>query len=220
MIWLALDASTYTGSVACFRDALLLGDATVAMRGRETEALMPAVADVMREAGVAPGSLDRVACGAGPGSFTSLRIAGAIAKGLCVSTGCSLASFSSMALIAAGAWRDRAERVLVAVDALRGEHYAQLYALDEAGMVTVAGELQLLSSVELPQWAEEHGATLVGPDQEGGLQMPMASNAARITNMIRLHTAAELAEWEPVYGRLAEAQVRWEAEQGRPLDGG
>jgi tRNA threonylcarbamoyladenosine biosynthesis protein TsaB len=27
----------------------------------------------------------------------------------------------------------------------------------------------------------------------------------------------DLASWEPEYGRLAEAQVRWEAAHGRPL---
>jgi len=27
----------------------------------------------------------------------------------------------------------------------------------------------------------------------------------------------DLASWEPDYGRLAEAQVRWEAAHGRPL---
>jgi tRNA threonylcarbamoyladenosine biosynthesis protein TsaB len=27
----------------------------------------------------------------------------------------------------------------------------------------------------------------------------------------------DLAGWEPDYGRLAEAQVRWEAVHGRPL---
>jgi tRNA threonylcarbamoyladenosine biosynthesis protein TsaB len=27
----------------------------------------------------------------------------------------------------------------------------------------------------------------------------------------------DLASWEPDYGRLAEAQVRWEAEHGRAL---
>jgi tRNA threonylcarbamoyladenosine biosynthesis protein TsaB len=26
-----------------------------------------------------------------------------------------------------------------------------------------------------------------------------------------------LATWEPAYGRLAEAQVKWEAAHGRPL---
>jgi tRNA threonylcarbamoyladenosine biosynthesis protein TsaB len=29
----------------------------------------------------------------------------------------------------------------------------------------------------------------------------------------------DLASWEPSYGRLAEAQVRWEAAHGRPLQG-
>jgi tRNA threonylcarbamoyladenosine biosynthesis protein TsaB len=29
---------------------------------------------------------------------------------------------------------------------------------------------------------------------------------------------ADLATWEPAYGRLAEAQVKWEAAHGRALE--
>ena len=35
--------------------------------------------------------------------------------------------------------------------------------------------------------------------------------------MIDATPAADLAMWQPAYGRLAEAQVKWEAERGRPL---
>ena len=37
--------------------------------------------------------------------------------------------------------------------------------------------------------------------------------------MIDAADAADLAAWEPAYGRLAEAQVKWEAAHGRPLAG-
>ena len=73
---LALDASTYSGSVALIRDGVVVADAVAAMRGEHEERLMPAIASVLSEHGVLVDQLDAVACGAGPGSFTSLRIAG------------------------------------------------------------------------------------------------------------------------------------------------
>ena len=90
MITLALEASTYAGSAALLRDDRLVGERSVAMRGREHEALMPAVAELLTQHDVVPGEIDRVVCGAGPGSFTSLRIAGAIAKGMALAAVCPL----------------------------------------------------------------------------------------------------------------------------------
>ena len=36
--------------------------------------------------------------------------------------------------------------------------------------------------------------------------------------MLDATPAADVAGWEPVYGRLAEAQVKWEAIHGRSLE--
>ena len=83
-VMLALDASTYEGSVAVFRDSRLAAERTVAMRGEREERLMPAVADALGAAGAGAADVSAIVCGAGPGSFTSLRIAAAIAKGLAV----------------------------------------------------------------------------------------------------------------------------------------
>ena len=124
---LVLEAATYVGSVALIDGARLLGERTVAMRGREHEALMPAVADLLRDCGLEPAALGRVVCGAGPGSFTSLRIAGGIAKGLAMSAGVPLVPVSSLALVVASQEPFVAGRYLAAIDALRGEHYVALY---------------------------------------------------------------------------------------------
>ena len=90
MITLVLEASTYAGSAAVIDGARILAERAVAMRGREHEALMPSVAEVLADAGVGPRAIERVVCGAGPGSFTSLRIAGAIAKGISLAAVCPL----------------------------------------------------------------------------------------------------------------------------------
>ena len=52
------------------------------MKSAEHERLMPAVAACLDRARVDVDVVTRVVCGAGPGSFTSLRIAGAIARAL------------------------------------------------------------------------------------------------------------------------------------------
>ena len=82
MLVLALDASTYAGSVALIRDGAIEGQSVAAMRGETEERLMPAIAALLESRSASVDALDAVACGAGPGSFTSLRIAASIAKGL------------------------------------------------------------------------------------------------------------------------------------------
>src|SRR5258705_5342630 len=99
VISVVLEAATYVGSVALLDGGRLLGERTVAMRGREHEALMPATAALLEGCGVAPEALGRVACGAVPGSFTSLRIARGIAKGRALATGIPLVPVSSLSLL-------------------------------------------------------------------------------------------------------------------------
>ena len=221
MITLVLEASTYEGSVALLRDGDLLGERTVAMRGREHEALMPAVAAVLAACGLQVGNVERVACGAGPGAFTSLRIAGAIAKGLALAVGADLVSVSSLALLVASREPYEAGRYVAAVDAMRGEHYVQTFEVDRLGVLRSDGGLGLVPSASVNEFAREHGAQPVGPEQPSPMDVrPHARAAARITNLLELSARADLAAWEPGYGRLAEAQVKWEAAHGRPLNAG
>src|SRR5690349_13337099 len=86
MITLVLDASTYDGDVAVLDDARVLAERRTVMRDALHERLMPAVAEALEAAGTEISRLDRIVCGAGPGSFTSLRIAASIAKGIAMAT--------------------------------------------------------------------------------------------------------------------------------------
>ena len=213
MITLVLEAATYAGSVALLDDARLLGERTVAMRGREHEALMPATAALLDEHGIAPRALRRIVCGAGPGSFTSLRIAG----GLAMAAGCPLVPVSSLALVVASQASLAAGRYLAAIDALRGEHYVELYDVAANGEITLISPTRLVPSGAVLATAAEHEAHVVGPGQPERSVEPHARAAARLTKLIDAAAPADLAQWEPAYGRLAEAQVKWEAAHGRPL---
>jgi tRNA threonylcarbamoyladenosine biosynthesis protein TsaB len=219
VITLVVEAATYAGSAAVLEDGVLRGERSVAMRGREHEALMPAVAELLGELGVAPTSLGRVVCGAGPGSFTSLRIAGAIAKGLALAAVCPLVPVSSLALVVASMKTPAPGRYLACLDAMRDEHYVALFEVSDQGRITSLGPEGRVASEELDHRAREWDARLVGPGQPGASDVsPHARGAARLSAMLDAGPTADLARWEPVYGRLAEAQVKWEAAHGRPLE--
>ncbi|MES2179528.1 MAG: tRNA (adenosine(37)-N6)-threonylcarbamoyltransferase complex dimerization subunit type 1 TsaB [Gemmatimonadota bacterium] len=218
MITLALESSTYEGSVALLDGVQLLGERVVTMRGREQEALMAAVGELLAAAELSPTAIRRVVCGSGPGSFTSLRISAAIAKGLAMASGAALYPVSSLRLLVESSESRRAGRFLAAVDAMRGESYVQEFEFNEGGSIVSAGALALIATPTLVQLAESRDAKLIGPQQsEGARVVPRASAARHITNMIGAWEPADLAAWEPGYGRLAEAQVKWEAVHGRAL---
>ena len=73
------------------------------MRSGAEEHLLPAIGDALREAGATVRDLGRVVCGAGPGSFTSLRVSASLAKGLAFAQQIPLLAVPSLALIAADA---------------------------------------------------------------------------------------------------------------------
>ena len=98
---LALEGETYEGSVALLADSIVVAERTIPReegdipRTRTGERLMPAVAECLAEAGVGPGEIARIVCGAGPGSFTSLRVVASVAKGLAAGYGVELFAVSS-----------------------------------------------------------------------------------------------------------------------------
>ena len=240
-ITLALDAATSAASVAVFQDGTLLAEATLDTRNRDEERLMPAIAETLARAAAAPGQVTRVVCGSGPGSFTSLRIAAAIAKGLSLSLGAELWVASSLALVVAGSDATRQPgRYLACLDAMRGEWYVRLFHVDGGGMLRAAGEGYRLPRASLEQECRRLGAVLVGPgvgpgddtgvgpgDDTGvdtGVDLDVFLDAAPHARGIARLTAGDLlvlvdrTAWEPDYGRLAEAQVKWEALHGRALE--
>jgi len=217
---LVMESSTATGSLALVRGVDVVGDSEVAMRGPDGERLMPALVALLDAANASPGRLARVVCSAGPGGFTSLRIAAAIAKGLHTSLGVEVWAVSSLALLAAGAGGARSRPVLAILDAQRGEWYSQRFARDGNGHVTPAEAGALRNRESLAREAEDSGAVIVGVGGEtfvGGVEaVPRARNFVALSGSPLLRRV-DASGWEPDYGRLAEAQVKWEAAHGRAL---
>lgn len=206
---LALDAAASIGTVAVLRDGAVVAERTIVMRSADEERYLPAVLAALEEAGTSAAAVDQVVCGAGPGSFTSLRVAGAIAKGIALGAGCPLLAVPSLALIAASAevTREAGSRWLVTLDAMRGDRYLALVEVGADLAVTHFEPLGLAPSAAVPGHAEALGARVIGPGErlEG---TPHARGLVRCLALVAAGGPVDLDAWEPVYGRLAEAEVK------------
>ena len=218
-VTLAIDASTYRGTVAVLRGERVLAEGEAAMRGEHEERLMPLVARAIGDAGLTVDDVHQVVCGEGPGSFTSLRIAGAIAKGVATARGIPLFGVSSLLLVAAAARPPLAEGAYVCVsDAMRGECYATDVYAAGGGVLVHETSVRMLRPED---FAAERAMTrrIVGPNV-AGVDMELWPHARGVAaDLVRLsgERPVDLDAWEPSYGRLAEAQVKWEAAHGRAL---
>src|SRR4051812_2977434 len=102
MLTLALDTSTYVGSVSVTRGGELLAEWSAFVRASHGETLLPHVEQALTLAGVHLREVELLAVGIGPGSFTGVRIGVATAKGLALSLQKPLVGVTSLRTLAAG----------------------------------------------------------------------------------------------------------------------
>jgi hypothetical protein len=74
----------------------------------------------------------------------------------------------------------------------------------------------LVAAVEIDAVAHRWGARRIGPAEELAA-IPRARGVAHLAERLERAGPVDLAAWEPVYGRVAEAQAAWERAHGRPL---
>jgi tRNA threonylcarbamoyladenosine biosynthesis protein TsaB len=131
---LALETSSPWCSVALWRDGSLSAREELAGQ-THSELLLPMARALLSEAGVAAAQIAGVAFGAGPGSFTGLRIACGVAQGIAAGVGAQTIGVGTLAAVA----EQCAEpRVLVCLDARMGELYYAAYERGTGGWMEVA----------------------------------------------------------------------------------
>lgn len=124
---LALDTSTYVGSVAVVSEGALRAEISARVRAKHGEVLLGHVEQTLAISGLCFAEIGLVAVGLGPGSFTGTRIGVATAKGLALGGGVPLSGVGSLRVLARGLG---AEGVAVPmVDAHKGELYVAAYRL-------------------------------------------------------------------------------------------
>lgn len=212
MLILALDASTPVTTVALAREngREILAEVSTTGRGA-SEALLPAIHDVLDLAGENLGSVDLVLAGVGPGTFTGIRIAAATARALSAGTGIALSKNSTLAALAAPALSCSGD-VLAVLDARRAQVFARRFS--EAGPATG------IYCVRPEELSVEGGPLLVGdgavryrvPLSKLGRIPPDRSPLHRVTATGHV-ISSDLAvvgpeDLVPVYVREPDAEVR------------
>ncbi len=98
---LALDTSTRQAGIALYdAERALVAEHHWYTGHQHTVELLPAVAGLLRRAGITPAGLAAVGVALGPGSFTGVRVALAAAKGLALAQGLPLLGIPTLDVIA------------------------------------------------------------------------------------------------------------------------
>lgn len=157
---LAIDTATELCSVA-----VLHGDRTVVQTEdvgqKHSDRVLPLVEAVLAQAGLLMNEIDAFAFGAGPGSFTGLRIACGVVQGLAYACSRPVVAIGNLRALAARSFVDHpgAESALAAIDARMHEAYCGVYRNDDEVSELRAPTLE--APAELPAIAREAGVGLV-----------------------------------------------------------
>ena len=158
---LALDTATDACSAALLVDARMHQRHELAPQ-RHTQLLLPMIQALCADAGVAADVFDAIAVSVGPGAFTGVRVATAIAQGLAYAQTCPVIAVSTLAALAQGGFRLCGTRHwLATLDARRRELYWAHYEIDETGIARARTPEHVgpAQGVTLPH---QHGWRVVG----------------------------------------------------------
>ncbi|MDR0788061.1 MAG: tRNA (adenosine(37)-N6)-threonylcarbamoyltransferase complex dimerization subunit type 1 TsaB [Gemmatimonadota bacterium] len=229
-LFLAIETSTGFGSVAVGGVRGTLAEVGLSGPGTLSAKLIPAANEALRLAGVRKSELGALAVGAGPGSFTGIRLAAATAKGIARALHLPVLAYSSLLVIAANAWAYPGE-VCVLEDARGRDVYTARYrmepeigTLDAPAVMTIDEVVDRWSGLSRPlligSGAVRHRDELEGAGLKVADQAWAAPRAAALLWLAgRIPDAGRIedpAGWEPGYLRASGAE-RIAVERGRAL---
>jgi tRNA threonylcarbamoyladenosine biosynthesis protein TsaB len=201
MTILALEFSSPQRSVAVARAGRDLGGG-IETGGRGTNAF-GMIEKVLAEAKIEREEIEVVAVGLGPGSYTGIRAAIALAQGWQLARGVKLLGVGSVECLAAQAGVERIfGRVNVVIDAQRNEFYLATYEISADGWREI--EPLRISTFAEAQGRADAKEILIGPEvshwfPDGRTLFPRAATLAEMAAGRNDFVAGEMLE--PVYLR-------------------
>lgn len=145
---LSLETSTEWCSAALWQDGRVLVREELAGQ-RHSELILPMIDELLHEAALPLAACDAIAFGAGPGSFTGLRIACGVTQGLAFAADVPVAEIGTLLAVAQAS---RAERVIACLDARMGEVYVAAYARTDVSVAhwQVVHAPRLCAPIDVP----------------------------------------------------------------------
>ena len=197
MTVLALEFSSDRRSVALARGGVVLAEAVQQTESRATDAL-GMIQNVLEQTKISREEIEVIAVGLGPGSYTGIRAAIAVAQGWQLATGVKVIGVGSTEALAAQAQAEKIfGRVNVVVDAQRGEFYLGVWEISADSRVELV-PLRIVAAAEI-EALKIAGETCVGPGHSE--LFPAAAAVARLAAGRNDFVAGE--HLEPVYLRAA-----------------
>jgi len=136
---LAVETSGRTGSVALAAGEKLLGEREFSGLMRHSSEIFPAICGLLEQFHSKPADIEQVYISVGPGSFTGLRIAVALAKIMHLANKTKIIAVDTMDAIAANVsdYLSKADAdihtIATILDAKRGQFYVAAYQLHRSG---------------------------------------------------------------------------------------
>ena len=209
---LYIDTSNRALSVAV-ADEVLLAEININVSGTHSEALMPAIDQVLKLAKLDKSRLERIVVANGPGSYTGLRIGVTVAKTLAVSLNIPIYTVSSLLVLGAS------YRGVVApmMDARRGNCFSAVYDVDQT-CVNVLEEPKLRTGEEYSKFVLKYGAVVVHNTLEKqSFEVDGVHTTPRIASIIDMDESVlekvDAHDVVPNYLRLTEAERNWQQNQ-------
>ncbi len=167
---------------------------------RHAELSLPWAEALLAEAGISRRQLDGIALSRGPGAFTGVRLAIAIAQGIALALDRPLLPVSTLQVLALRAPADETQ-ILSAIDARMGELYvARFERVDGLPVARDAERVCAPAAVALPEGMSAYGVG-TGSAQRGGTGDPAGHRPARLDATALPRASDVLALALPAFAR-------------------
>ena len=207
---LAIETATEACSVALWVDGELRERFGIAPR-QHAELALPWAEQLLAEAGIARSQLDAVAVGRGPGAFTGVRLAVALAQGIALALDRPVVPVSTLAALAApvllpasGEKVPKAGegQVIAAIDARMGEIYVAAFRRGGDEVIATSDEIVIAPTLyALPEGEGWIGVGTGFAAADGVLQSRFADRFVRIDATALPHAADVARLGAPAFER-------------------
>ncbi|WP_017473313.1 tRNA (adenosine(37)-N6)-threonylcarbamoyltransferase complex dimerization subunit type 1 TsaB [Amphibacillus jilinensis] len=224
MTILAIDTSNDAMGIALYQDDQVIAEYVSINKNKHSTRLMPAIAQLMKDANVEPKTLTKIVVAKGPGSYTGVRIGLSVAKTMAWSLSIPIVGISSLEALSLST-KPLQQLVCPFFDARRGLVYTGLFNADgeaviEEQNILMEDWLNQLKTIEKP-------IIFVSPDLskyqmliESALTQPQwlpdgfhISRPGLLAIAGKDRQGDQVHQLTPNYLRLVEAEAKWLAAQ-------
>lgn len=137
---LGIDTTGQTASAALLEDDRLIAEFTLNYKLTHSQTIMPMIAEIIEKSETDKASIDCIACAAGPGSFTGLRIGAATAKGFALALDKPIVAVPTLDALAYNVF-ESGKIICPIMDARRNQVYAAFYMWENGRLLRLTDHM-------------------------------------------------------------------------------